>query len=56
MLSFMVGWGIFWLLTCLVVMVLGLTGPKHEGMIGFGFLGVIFSAIWLVATAIGAMF
>jgi hypothetical protein len=52
MVGFFVGWGVFWLLTWLAALLIGYAADNAE-MMGFGMLGAIISAIYLIAVIIG---
>lgn len=54
MFGFLVGWGTFWLLTWVIIWMMGLV-MRHEALQGFGILGSIFSMIYLIAVAVGQL-
>jgi hypothetical protein len=52
MFGFLIGWGVFLLLTWAVVTVLGLFA-RMDSLAGWGILGTLLSAIYLIAVFVG---
>ena len=56
MFAFLVGWGVFWLLIWLFVLVIGLvTKEDTDNLIGMGFVGAVVSIAYLIACAVGKL-
>jgi hypothetical protein len=56
MFAFLVGWGVFWLLIWLFVLVLGIASVKDdENFTGIGVVGAFISMAYLIACVIGKL-
>jgi len=56
MFSFLIGWGVFWLLVWLFVLTLGLLcGRDDENLTGAGVVGAAISIAFLIACVIGKL-
>ncbi len=52
MFGFLIGWGVFWLLTWICMFVLG-AFARMDNLTGFSVVGVLISVIYLIAVAVG---